>query len=49
MALNGECIFNRNILKLFGRTNLNVDYRVNGRVLRNVEEQRDLGGKNKGS
>jgi len=27
----------------FGRANLNVDYRVNGRVLRNVEEQRDLG------
>ena len=27
----------------FGRTNLNADYRVNGRVLRNVEEQRDLG------
>ena len=27
----------------FGRTNLNVDYRVKGRVLKNVEEQRDLG------
>ena len=27
----------------FGRTNLNADYRVNSRVLRNVEEQRDLG------
>jgi len=27
----------------FSRRNLNVDYRVNVRVLRNVEEQRDLG------
>ncbi|XP_072335049.1 multiple inositol polyphosphate phosphatase 1b isoform X1 [Scyliorhinus torazame] len=27
----------------FGRTNMNVEYRVNGRVLGNVAEQRDLG------
>ena len=26
----------------FGRTNMNAEYRVNGRVLGNVEEQRDL-------
>jgi len=27
----------------FGRTNLNAEYRVNGRTLGSVEEQRDLG------